>query len=380
MFEDVIEAHETICEGRMQVLRISDWTRLVRQLPPQCTPTDVRKVFYPKVPSYDPINARSTRDDTFLALFDDAEYHAAYRRVQNALPRLKFHNIRTILTASAQEGVKVTKLMCHIVQWFDPSFEIGRGLQLWERLNLDESEDRLIGRKIQLAIFEILRGRTKELDTTLLMEFPSAEPATYLKRFDTPSIWSEVLQKVKELTNTPLRGPFEGVGAGDADGPGTPGSAMPQSSQATFPSTAAVVEQAFQRTWETTISIRKHPVLGRPEAATALLRKIAEWKNEQYSSFEREESQRGPKRRRFQEEEAEENGEDEEEAENGEGEEEAEDDEDEEEADEDEEENSEVENGLIDMEAESEANEESHRQILSSERDSDDEDLLPGEE
>jgi hypothetical protein len=359
----------------MQVLRISDWTRLIKLLPPQCAPTDVRKVFYPKVPSYDPITAGSVRDDTFLILFDDVEYHAAYRRVQNALPLLKFHNIRTILKASAQEGQKVKKLMCHIVQWFDPSFEEGRGLQLWERLNLDESEDSSDGRKIQLAIFQILRGRTKELDVALLKEMPSAEPATYLKRFDTPSIWSEILQKVKELTNTPLRGPFEGVEAGDASipgTPGTPGSAMPQSSQATFPSTAAVLEQAFQRTWETTVSIRKHPVLGRPEAATALLRKIAEWKNEQYNSFEKEESLRGPKRRRFQEDEADE--EDEEEA----------DKEDEEEADEedeeDEEENSEVENDLVDIEAESGADEESHRQILSSERDSEDEDLLPGEE
>jgi hypothetical protein len=203
-----------LCDDDVQAVQPTDWNALV-QLSSRSA-TDVQELFFPGASQDADLEAdgRSYRRSKFLAALDDTAYYSAYEAVLE-FPDRRFPDIQALLRTSRRDGKAVSQLMCHVVQWVNPSpAEVGDRQNnkppLWRDLmwpfKVDSSSQAGMegqARQLQRRIFDVVRDRVTELSD--LSKLPGTDREAYLERFESP-IWKDILVTVHSIIGPRFQG------------------------------------------------------------------------------------------------------------------------------------------------------------------------------
>jgi len=276
--EVILQQISKLCRDSPESIQLSDWTALVR-LPKPHSPADVHKLFFPRAP-FDVLadledHGSDDRPDKFLVALNQTQYLAAYRFVMDH-PNEKFLNLETVMRGSRTEGMAISSVMSHVVQWINPAptqvaHRDNNKPQLWREFIPalqarwgSQAEEK--SRQLQREIFDVVRGRIDDLKGSL---DGKVNQESYLDRFSA-AIWHELLVTVRTA------GPqFQGTLA--SFNPGVPDSRACQP--------APALPQDLSRAICRLSQINRNPALKAPPAIEQLMKRISpivmEWASQQ---------------------------------------------------------------------------------------------------
>lgn len=141
-------------------------------------------------------------------------YYHAYQAVLT-FPDRRFPDIQAMLRTGRRDGKAVSQLICHVVQWVNPSpTKVGdrenNKPPLWRDLiwpfragSSSQGDAEGQAQELQRRIFDVVRHRVTELSD--LSKMPDANEESYLERFESP-IWKDILVVVYSMVGSGFHG------------------------------------------------------------------------------------------------------------------------------------------------------------------------------